>query len=118
MNLKVPHSRKTCFYFLTQAMYEFSCFPHPRYIEYTRVCPNTRWEGTQKVVAVKFIRLTHKITIQLHLVAESYTICGSRSRRPVRKLLDTLSYMNQFLFTLVPSVPHLIIMCNVEIFLS
>jgi hypothetical protein len=36
--------------------------------------------------------LTHKIAIQLHLVAESCTICGSRSRRSVRKFLDTLSY--------------------------
>jgi hypothetical protein len=40
----------------------------------------------------KLTRLTHKIAIQLHLVAESCTICGSRSRRPVRKLLDTPSY--------------------------
>jgi hypothetical protein len=31
--------------------------------------------------------------IQLHLVAESCTICSSHSRRPVRKLLDTPSYM-------------------------
>jgi len=38
------------------------------------------------------IRLTHKIAIQVHLVAESCTICSSRSRRPVRKLLDTPSY--------------------------
>jgi hypothetical protein len=38
-------------------------------------------------------RLTHKIAIQLHLVAESCTICSSRSKRPVRKLLDTLSYI-------------------------
>jgi hypothetical protein len=30
-------------------------------------------------------------TIQLHLLAESCTICSSRSRRPVRKLLDTES---------------------------
>jgi hypothetical protein len=37
-------------------------------------------------MAAKFTRLTHKIAIQLHLVAESYTICSSRSRRPVRKL--------------------------------
>jgi hypothetical protein len=41
----------------------------------------------------KLTRLTHKITIQLHLVAESFTICSSRSRRPVRKLLDTPSYV-------------------------
>jgi len=37
--------------------------------------------------------LTHKIAIQLHLVAESCTICSPRARRSVRKLLDTLSYM-------------------------
>jgi hypothetical protein len=38
-------------------------------------------------------RLTHKIAIQLHLVAQSCTICSSRSRRPVRKLLRTPSYV-------------------------
>jgi len=43
-------------------------------------------------MAAKLTRLTHKVVIQLHLVAESYTICSSRSRRPVRKLMDTLSY--------------------------
>jgi hypothetical protein len=40
----------------------------------------------------KLTRLTHKIATQLHLVAESCTICSFRSRRPVRKLLDTPSY--------------------------
>jgi hypothetical protein len=35
---------------------------------------------------------THKTAIQLYLVAESCTICSSRSRRPVRKLLDTSLY--------------------------
>jgi hypothetical protein len=35
---------------------------------------------------------THKTAIQLHLVAESCTICSSRFRRPVRKLLDIHSY--------------------------
>jgi len=44
-------------------------------------------------MAAKLTRLTHKIAIQLHLVAESYTICSSRSRRPVRRLLDTPSYI-------------------------
>jgi len=44
-------------------------------------------------MAAKLTRLTHKILIQLHLVAESCTICSSRSRRPVRKLMDTLSYI-------------------------
>jgi len=43
-------------------------------------------------MAAKFTRLTHKIAIQLHLVAESCTICSTRCRRPVRKLLDTPSY--------------------------
>jgi hypothetical protein len=43
-------------------------------------------------MAAKLTKLTHKIAIQLHLVAESCTICSSRFRRPVRKLLDTLSY--------------------------
>jgi len=43
-------------------------------------------------MVAKFARLTHKITIQLHLGAESCIACNSRSRRPVRKLLDTPSY--------------------------
>jgi len=38
-------------------------------------------------------RLTHEMATQLHLVAESCTICNFRSRRPVRKLLDTPSYL-------------------------
>jgi len=43
-------------------------------------------------MAAKLTRLTHKIAMQLHLVAESGTICSSCYRRPVRKLLDTPSY--------------------------
>jgi hypothetical protein len=54
---------------------------------------NTGWEATERVMAAKRTRLTHKIAMQLHLVAESCTICSSSSRRPVRKLSDTLSYM-------------------------
>jgi len=42
-------------------------------------------------VAAKPTRLTHKIAIQLHLVAESCTICSPRSRGPVRKLLDNVA---------------------------
>jgi len=42
-------------------------------------------------MAEKLTRLTHKIAIQLHLVKESCIICSSRSRRPVRKLLDAPS---------------------------
>jgi hypothetical protein len=43
-------------------------------------------------MTAKLTRLTHKIAIQLHLVAESCTVWSSRSRRPVRKLLDTPSH--------------------------
>jgi len=44
-------------------------------------------------MAAKLTILAHKITIQLPLVAEGCTICSSRSRRPVRKLLVTSSYI-------------------------
>jgi hypothetical protein len=56
---------------------------------------NTRWKAAQRVMTAKLARLTHKIAIQLHLVAESCTICSSRSRRPVWKLLDTPSYIHK-----------------------
>jgi hypothetical protein len=45
-----------------------------------------------RVMVAKLSRLTHKIVVQLHLVAESCTIYSSRSRQPVWKLLDTPSY--------------------------
>jgi len=35
-------------------------------------------------MAAKLTRLTHKIATQLHLVAETCTICSSRSGRRVR----------------------------------
>jgi hypothetical protein len=45
---------------------------------YTLTKINTSWEATQKVMEAKLITLTHKIAIiQLHLVAESCTICSS-----------------------------------------
>jgi hypothetical protein len=44
-------------------------------------------------MAAELTKLTHKITIQLHLVTESCTIYSSRSRRPVQKVLDTPSYV-------------------------
>jgi hypothetical protein len=44
-------------------------------------------------MAAKLSILTHKIVIQLHLLAESCAICSSRSRRPVRKLLPTTSHI-------------------------
>jgi len=40
-------------------------------------------------MAAELTILTHKMVIQLHILAESYTIYSSRSRRPVRKLFDT-----------------------------
>jgi len=42
-------------------------------------------------MTAKLTSLTHKIVIQLHLVAESCTICSSCSRQTVQKLLDTPS---------------------------
>jgi hypothetical protein len=52
-------------------------------------------------MAANLTSMTHKIAIQLHLVAESCTICSSRSRRPVPKLLDTPSYTNY-----IPAIHH------------
>jgi hypothetical protein len=40
---------------------------------YTLTTINTRSEAIQRVMAAKLTRLTHKIAIQLHLVAESST---------------------------------------------
>jgi len=45
-------------------------------------------------MAIKLIRLTHKIAIQLYLVTESCSIFSSRSRWLFRKLLDTQSYVS------------------------
>jgi len=42
-------------------------------------------------MAEKLTRLTHKLAIQMYLLAESCTVCSSRSRSPVQKLLDTSS---------------------------
>jgi len=59
-------------------------------------------------MAAKLTRLTHNVALQLHLVAESCTICSSRSRRPVWKLLDTPSYPeNAFLRFCTLTVPEL-----------
>jgi hypothetical protein len=55
---------------------------------YTLTFGITHWGAARKFMAAKLTRLTHK-AIQLHLVVESCTICSSRFRRPVRKLLDT-----------------------------
>jgi len=54
-------------------------------------------------MAAKLTRLTHKIVIQLHIVAKSYNICSSHSRCPVRKLLDIPSYARRRMFTGKPA---------------
>jgi len=43
----------------------------------------------------KLSRLTHRIVIQLHLVAESHTIYSSYSRWPFWKRLDTPLYITK-----------------------
>jgi hypothetical protein len=74
--------------------------------KYTLTTINTSWEATQRVMTAKLTRLAHKIAIQLHLVAQSCTICSSRSRQPVRKLLDTPSYFPSKLTTRLHLVPR------------
>jgi hypothetical protein len=64
-------------------------------MKHTLTTISTRSEATQKVMAAKLTTLTHKIAIQLHLVAKNCTISSSRSTRPVRKLLNTPSYVLQ-----------------------
>jgi hypothetical protein len=59
-------------------------------------------------MAAKLTGLTHKIAMQLHLVAGSFTNCSSRSRRPVRKLLDTLSSSDPLIPFRIPTLWALI----------
>jgi len=65
-------------------------------MKYTLTFAITRWETTKIFMPAKPTRLTHKTAIYLRLMAESCTICSSRSKRPVRNLLDTTSYMKIF----------------------
>jgi hypothetical protein len=57
--------------------------------KYTLTTNKHSLRTTQRIMAAKLTRLTQKVSIQLHLVAESFTTCSSRSRWPVRKLLGT-----------------------------
>jgi hypothetical protein len=60
-------------------------------------------------MAAKLTRLAHKIAIQLRLVAESCTICSSRSSWPVRELLDTHTCVHMCVSgdrVLLPFVKH------------
>jgi hypothetical protein len=68
-------------------------YPKVSGLSQNKITINMCWEATQRVMAAKLTRLTHKVVIQLHLVAESYTSCSSRSRQPVQKLSDTPSYI-------------------------
>jgi len=52
--------------------------------------------ATQMIMAAKVTRLTHKIAIQLHPVAENCTVSSSGSMRPIQKILDTCSYIAHF----------------------
>jgi hypothetical protein len=92
-HIQYSHGMQTASY---QAYVCIQKFPGESITKYTLTFGITRSEATQRVMAAILTRLTHKIAIQLHLVAESCTICSSRSRRPVRKLLDTPSYTKQF----------------------
>jgi hypothetical protein len=78
---------------------------------------NTRWEATQSVMAAKLTRLTHKVAIQLQLVAESCTICNSRSRRPVRKLLDAPLYDSEFYISISEVIVYIFSFVN-DLFLN
>jgi hypothetical protein len=88
------HNRVPCKYRRNEhTMYDSvsSSFRTGSITKYTLTFGTTRSEAAQRVMAAKLTRLTHKIAAQLHVVAESCTIYSSRSRRPVRKLLDTTS---------------------------
>jgi hypothetical protein len=61
-------------------------------VKYMLTTINTHWEAVQRVMVAELTRLTQKIAIQLHLVAESCSICSTHFRRPVWKLLATPSY--------------------------
>jgi len=68
-------------------------------------------------MAAKLTRVTHKVAIQLLLVAESCTICSSRARRTVRKLLDTHSYLTN-IEKEKHSIPTAIYILNMHNFMS
>jgi hypothetical protein len=71
-------SRLKLFFFFWQFVYEgVSKSFRTESITKSTTTTNTRWEVTHRFLAAKLTRLTHKIAIQLHLVAESCTICNS-----------------------------------------
>jgi hypothetical protein len=68
---------------ISEKTYEgvFKSFRTESIRKYTLTTINTHWEAIQRVMAAKLTRLTHKIAIQLRLVAESCTIYSFCSRR-------------------------------------
>jgi hypothetical protein len=52
-------------------------------------------------MVAKLTRMTQKIVILWHLVAESCTTCHSQSSQQVRELLETPSYMYSYNMVLV-----------------
>jgi hypothetical protein len=69
-------------------------YPKVSGLSHNEVNNNKHWlRSNLNGYAAKLTRLTYETAIQLHLVAESCTICSSRSRRSVRKLLNMPSYM-------------------------
>jgi hypothetical protein len=68
--------------------------------------------NTKRAMAAKLTRLTHKMAIQLHLVAESHTICSSRSRQPVRKILDIPLYCTKYIGSMVVTCADTVLRCE------
>jgi len=62
-------------------------------------------------MAAKLTRLTHKIEIKLHVVAEICTVCRSSSRRPVRKFVDKSSYIDEACTSNFPLGSYLRVTC-------
>jgi hypothetical protein len=62
-------------------------------MKYKLTTIKTHSKATQMVMVAKLTILTHKIALELHLVAEGYTVCSSSSRKLVRQLLVTPSYV-------------------------
>jgi hypothetical protein len=85
-------------------------FPDWVITKYMLTTINSHWETTQRVKTAKLTRLTHKIAVQLHLVAESCTICSSHSRWLVWKLflwtLRSINSMTSLSKTFATSFPR------------
>jgi uncharacterized protein involved in tellurium resistance len=88
LKMNYVHIKHSVFVLFCSVIYEgvSKSFRTESITKYTLTTINTHCEATQRVMAAKVAMLTHKIAIQLYLMAESCTICISRYRRPVRKI--------------------------------